>query len=89
MDIGLDKCATLSMNGGKLCHSNGIKLHNSSTMKGLGLGDSYKYLSILKVNDIKHAQIKKKTTAEYLLWQTQEGNRSIHTCSSLTEASRF
>lgn len=60
MDFGSDKYATLSVNRGKLCHSNGIELPNSDTMKGLGIEDSY------KADDIKHAQIKNKITVKCL-----------------------
>jgi hypothetical protein len=61
MDFGSDKYATLSVNRGKLCHSNGIKLPNSDIMKGLGIEDSYK-----AKDDIKHAQIKNKITVKCL-----------------------
>ena len=66
MEFGLEKCATLTMNRGKLSQTDGIELPQVGTMKGLGLEDSYKYLGILEADDIKHAQIKKKTSAEYI-----------------------
>ena len=37
----------------------------NNNIKGLNLDETHKYLSILQADDIKHAQVKKKTLSEY------------------------
>lgn len=66
MEFGLDKCATLTIHRGEVQQTQGIDLPNKQTIKGLSLEESYKYLGILQADDIKHEQVKKKTSAEYL-----------------------
>ena len=40
--------------------TDGLTMPTGDVMKELSLEDSYKYLSILQADDIKHAQVKKK-----------------------------
>ena len=64
MEFGLDKCATLAIIKGKVTETQGMNLPNNN-IKGLNLDETYKYLSILQADDIKHKQVKKKTLSEY------------------------
>ena len=65
MEVGLEKCATLTIHKGKATHIEGLTLSNNNTIKGLSLEESYKYLGIQQVEDVKHRQVKKQTSAEY------------------------
>ena len=64
MEFGLDKCATLAITKGKVTQTEGLNLPNNN-IKGLNLDETYKYLGILQADDIKHKQVKKKTSTEY------------------------
>ena len=66
MEFGLDKCATLVLNKGKPTQLENVKLPNNEIIKGLSLQESYKYLGILQGDNIKHNQVKEKTSKEYL-----------------------
>ena len=47
MELGLEKCATLTIHKGKATHTEGLTLSNNNTIKGLSLEEkSYKYLGI-------------------------------------------
>ena len=64
MEFGLDKCATLVLNKGKPTQLENVKLPNNEIIKGLSLQESYKYLGILQGDNIKHDQVKEKTSKE-------------------------
>jgi hypothetical protein len=66
MEFGLEKCATLSIQRGEIKQAQGIELPNKQTIRSLNLEESYKYLGILQADNIKHMQVKRKTTTEYL-----------------------
>ena len=66
MEIGLDKCATLTIKRGSVVQAEGINLPNNN-IRGLNLEESYKYLGILQADDIKHVQVKKKAASEYTM----------------------
>ena len=66
MEFGLDKSATLVLNKGKPTQLENVKLPNNEIIKGLSLQESYKYLGILQGDNIKHDQVKEKTSKEYL-----------------------
>jgi hypothetical protein len=65
MEFGLDKCATLTIQRGKVTNTENINMPNNNNIKGLSLEESYKYLGILQADDIKHTQVKAKSTAQY------------------------
>ena len=46
MEFGIEKCAMLVMEKGKIVKSVGIELPNSKVIKSLQEGESYKYLGI-------------------------------------------
>ena len=57
MEFGLQKCATLTIHKGKATHIEVLTLSNNSTIKGLSLEYSSKYLGILQAEDVKHCQV--------------------------------
>ena len=65
MEIGLEKCAKLTIHKGKSTHTEGLTLSNNNTIKGLSLEESYKYLGVQQAEDVKHHQVKKQTSAKY------------------------
>ena len=65
MEFGVEKCAVLTMKKGKMANSDGIALPNKTTMKGLKEGDSYKYLGVIKADEMKHHEMKEKVKTEY------------------------
>ena len=50
MEFGIDKCAMLVMEEGKIVKSIGIELPNGKVIKLLQEGKSYKYLGILEAD---------------------------------------
>ena len=64
MEFGVGKCAVLTMKKGKMANSDGIALLNKITMKGLKEGDSYKYLGVIRVDGMKHYEMKEKVKTE-------------------------
>ncbi|XP_053114405.1 uncharacterized protein LOC128328439 [Hemicordylus capensis] len=66
MDFGLDKCAALIMNRGKITKTEGIELPNGSKIKNLEEKEHYKYLRILQADNIAHTEVKRKIGSEYI-----------------------
>ena len=60
MEIGVEKCAVLTMKKGQMANSNGIVLPNKTTMKRLKEGDSYKNLGVIQADGTKHNEKKEK-----------------------------
>jgi len=53
-DIGMGlECAVLIMKQGKACACEGIALPDAQVIRGLEEGNGYKYLRILKADDVK------------------------------------
>ena len=50
MEFGIEKCATLVMEKGKIVKSVGIELPDGKVIKSLEEGESYKYLGILEAD---------------------------------------
>ena len=50
MDFGIEKCATLLMEKGKIVKSVGIEFPDGRVIKTLQEGESYKYLGILEAD---------------------------------------
>ena len=66
MEFCMDKCGTLVLKRGKMKNFDGISLPDARVMKGLIEGAGYKYLGILKADQIRYTEMKKKAKAEYL-----------------------
>ena len=60
MEFGTKKCAMLSLRSGKLHMTEKIELPNQENIKILKQKETYKYLGILKVNNIKQVEMKEK-----------------------------
>lgn len=58
MEFGLERCATLAINQGKLMSTDGVKMQNNSEIKSLEPETTYKYLGILQADNIKHREVK-------------------------------
>ena len=58
MKFGLDKCATVSIEKGKLKKKEGIDLQEY-TIRALEEGQSYKYLGVEETNQIEHEKMRK------------------------------
>jgi len=58
MNFGLDKCATVSIEKGKLKKTEGVDLQEY-TIQALEEGQTYKYLGVEETNQIDHAKMRK------------------------------
>ena len=58
MELGVEKCAVLTMKKGNMANSHGIALVNKTIMKGLKEGGSYKYLGLIQADEMKHHEMK-------------------------------
>ena len=65
MELGVEKCAVLTMKKGKMANSDEIALPNKTTMEGLKQSDSYKYLGVTQAVGMKHHEMKEKVKTEY------------------------
>ena len=66
MDFGIEKCATLSIKRGRRVESYGVDLPSGETIKSQEEDGTYKYLGVLEADNIKHNEIKKEITKEYV-----------------------
>ena len=60
MVFGLDKCAKVTLNRGRLTSMREIKLNEDTSIRELGQEETYKYLGIDKGDGIQHAKMKEK-----------------------------
>ena len=58
MEIGIEKCATLVMEKGKIVKSVGIELPDGKVIKSLQEGESYRYLGILEADKFLEEKMK-------------------------------
>jgi len=65
MEFGIEKCATLVMEKGKIVNSVGIELPDGKVIKSLQEGESYKYLGILEADKFLEEEMKLKVSKEY------------------------
>ena len=66
MDFGIEKCATLVMEKGKIVKSVGIELPDGKVIKSLQKGESYKYLGILEAGKYLEEKTKLNVSKEYI-----------------------
>ena len=66
MEFGIEKCATLVMEKGKIVKSVGIELPDGKVIKSLQEGESYKYLGILKAYQFLEEKMKLNVSKEYI-----------------------
>ena len=65
MEFGIETCAMLVMEKGKIVKSVGIELPNGKPIKSLQEGESYKYLGILKADKFLEEKMKLNVSKEY------------------------
>ena len=57
MKFGIEKCAMLVMEKGKIVKSVGIELPDGKVIKSLQKGESYKYLGILEADKVLEDEV--------------------------------
>ena len=65
MEFGIEKCAMLVMEKGKIVKSVGIELPDGKLIKSLQKGECYKYLEILEADKILEEKMKLNVLKEY------------------------
>ena len=65
MEFGIEKCAMLVIEKGKIVKSVGIELPDGKVIKSLQEGESYKYLGILEAERFLGEEMKLKVSKEY------------------------
>ena len=65
MQFGLDKCAKVNINNGKLEEGDALQLCQNMEIKNLNFEESYKYLGLLESDQIKSNETKEKVKVEY------------------------
>ena len=66
MEFGIEKCAMLLMEKGKIVKSVGIELPGGKVIKSLQEGESYKYLGILEADKLLEEKMKLVVLKEYI-----------------------
>ena len=66
MEFGIEKCAMLVMEKGKIVKSVGIELLDGKVIKSLQEGESYKYLGILEADTFLEEKMKLNVSKEYI-----------------------
>ena len=66
MEFGIEKCAMLVMEKGKIVKSVGIELPDGTVIKSLQEGESYKYLGILEADKYLEEKMKLNVSKEYI-----------------------
>ena len=66
MEFGIEKCAMLVTEKGKIVKSVGVELPYGKVIKSLQEGESYKYLGILEVDKFLEEKMKFNVLEEYI-----------------------
>ena len=66
MEFGIEKCAMLVMEKGKIVKSVGIELPDGKVIKSLQEGESCKYLGILEADKFLEGKMKLNVSKEYI-----------------------
>ena len=66
IEFGIEKCAMLAMEKGKVVKSVGTELPDGKVIKSLQKGESYRYLGILKVDKLLEEKMKLNLSKEYI-----------------------
>ena len=68
MEFGIEKCAMLVMEKGKIVKSVGIELPNGKVIKSLQECESYKYVGIFDADKSLEEKMKLNVSKEYIRW---------------------
>ena len=66
MEFGIEKCAMLVMEKGKIVKAVGIELPDAKVIKSLQEGESYKYLGILEADKFLEEKMNLNFSKEYI-----------------------
>ena len=66
MEFGIEKCAMVVMENGKIVESVGIELPDGKVIKSLQQGESYRYLGILKADKLLEKMMKLNVSKKYI-----------------------
>ena len=66
MEFGIEKCAMLVMEKGKIAKSVGIELPDGKVITSIQEGESYKYLGILEADKFLEEKMKLNVSKEYI-----------------------
>ena len=66
MEFGIEKCAVLVMDKGKIVKSVSIQLPDDNVINSLQEGESYKYLGILEADKFLEEKMKLNVLKEYI-----------------------
>ena len=66
MEFGIEKCAMLAMEKGKIVKLVGLELPNGKVIKSLQEGESYKYSGILEANKFLEGKMKLNVSKEHI-----------------------
>ena len=66
VEFGIEKCAMLVMEKGKIVKSVGIELPDGKVIKSLQEGESYKYLRILEADNFLEKKVKLNVSKEHI-----------------------
>ena len=66
MEFGIEKCAMLVMENGKVVKSVGMELPDGKVIKSLQEAESYKYLGILEADKFLEEKMKLNISKEYI-----------------------
>ena len=67
MEFGIEKCAMVVMEKGKIVKSVGLELPNGKLIQSLQEGESYKYLGILEADQFLEETMKLNVSKEYII----------------------
>ena len=65
MEFGIEKCALVNIQRGKVTRTEGIQLPHGNNIKDID-ENGYKYLGIIEGEEIKHQEINEKIKKEYI-----------------------
>ena len=65
MEFGIEKCALINIQRGKVTRTEGIQLPDGNNIKDID-EEGYKYLGIIEGEEIKHQEMKEKVRKEYI-----------------------
>ena len=75
LSFGLDKCARLTISRGKVVKTDNLTVSPDVSIRGLTVGETYKYLGFCESGGIDHAASKQHLITEYshrlsLVWKS-------------------
>ncbi|XP_066983792.1 uncharacterized protein [Macrobrachium rosenbergii] len=85
MESGIEKCALINVQEGKVTRTECIKLLDGNSIKHIN-ETGYKYLGIMEGEDIKHQEVKETIRKEYYIQRLQAILKSKLNAGNMTKA---